>query len=241
MGIENLTARVIIALDVNSLEQARDLVINFRPYFQIFKVGPQLFIPYGIRAIEVVKEQGGDVFLDLKFYDIPETVAKACEAATSHQVSLITLHALGGKEMIKRAVEQTRSAAERLNFKRPLLLGVTVLTSLNQTELKEMGINLPLKEAVTLLAWLSKLAGTDGVIASAQEIGGVKERCGKDFLVITPGIRPAFVPAHDQKRITTPKEAFQRGADYIIIGRPLIQANDPMEAAKRLIAELKEL
>jgi len=237
---ENLASRVIVALDVDTLEQARELVSELRPYFRIFKVGHQLFTHYGVQAVEMVKELGGEVFLDLKFHDIPETVARACEEATRHQAFLLTIHALGGREMIQRAAEQTRMAAEKFRVRKPLVMSVTILTSLNQEEIKEIGIDLPLKNVISQLAKISQEAGADGVIASAHEVALIKEACGKDFFVVTPGIRPAFASAHDQKRIATPKEAFQAGADYIVIGRPITQAKDPGEAAESLIEELRE-
>jgi len=240
MSSDNLSSRVILALDVNTIEQAKDLVSGLRQYFRIFKVGHQLFTHYGLQAIEMVKSLGGDVFLDLKFHDIPETVARACEEAARHQVSLLTLHALGGREMIRRSVEQTRLSAQKLKVNKPLIMAVTILTSLNQEEIKEIGIDLPLKNIISQLAKISQEAGADGVIASAQEVALIKETCGRSFLVITPGIRPAFSPSLDQKRIATPKEAFQAGADYIVIGRPITQARAPVEAAKKLIEELRE-
>jgi orotidine-5'-phosphate decarboxylase len=237
---ENLSSQIIVALDVDSLEQARALVSGLRPYFRIFKVGHQLFTHYGVQAVKMVKELGGEVFLDLKFHDIPETVARACEEATRHQVLLFTIHALGGREMIQRAAEQTRMAAEEFRVRKPLVMAVTILTSLNQEQIRELGIDLPIRNAINRLAQLSQEAGVDGVVASAQEVTLIKETCGKSFLVITPGIRPAFATAHDQKRIATPKEAFQSGADYLVIGRPITQAEDPVEAAKKLIEEIRE-
>ena len=241
MGSANLSSRVILALDVDTIDQARDLVSHLSPSFRIFKVGYQLFTHYGVQALEMVKGLGGEVFLDLKFHDIPETVARACEEAARHQVKLFTIHALGGREMIQKAAEQTRMAAEKFRVTKPLVLAVTILTSLNQEQIREVGIDLPLKDSIIRLAQLAQEGGADGVIASAQEAALIKETCGKDFLVVTPGIRPVFASAHDQKRIATPKEAFQSGADYIVIGRPITQAKDPVEAAKKLIEELREL
>jgi orotidine-5'-phosphate decarboxylase len=142
--------------------------------------------------------------------------------------------------MIQRAAEQTRMAAEKFRVRKPLVMSVTILTSLNQEQIREVGIDLPLKNAINRLAQVSREAGADGVIASAQEVALIKETCGRSFLVITPGIRPAFSPSLDQKRIATPKEAFQAGADYIVIGRPITQAKDPGEAAESLIEELRE-
>jgi orotidine-5'-phosphate decarboxylase len=141
--------------------------------------------------------------------------------------------------MIQGAVERTRAAAEKFKGKTPMVMAVTILTSLNQDQIKELGIDLPIKNAIGKLAQLAQEAGADGVIASAQEVALIKETCGKGFLVITPGIRPAFSSAHDQKRIATPKEAFQSGADYLVIGRPITQARNPVEAAEKLIEELR--
>ncbi len=214
-----MKSKLIVALDVESYQDASSLVQATRDVVDIFKVGSQLFTRAGPRIIEFLHEHGKECFLDLKFHDIPHTVAKAVESAAALHVRMLTVHASGGEEMLK-------AAAAIPNH--PLLLGVTVLTSVGgdvQTE-------------VLGLAKLAKACGLDGVIASPQEIRLLREAVGKDFLIVTPGIRPSAAQAGDQKRVMTPADAVAAGADYIVVGRPIIAASDPAQAAARIIEEM---
>lgn len=232
--------RLVVALDVDDLKTAEDLVDKLSAYVEIFKIGNQLFTAEGTRVIQMIKKRGKEVFLDLKFHDIPNTVARAAEAATRLGVYIFNLHTSGGLEMMKAAVEASREVSLTLGVRKPLILGVTVLTSINQEILeKEIGMERKLEEQVVRLAKLAQSAGLDGVIASSREIGMIREVCGEDFVVLTPGIRPTGKLMHDQKRVMTPGEAIRGGADFIVIGRPVREAADPVEAVKEILKEME--
>ena len=232
--------RIIIALDVGDLGQARDLAIQLRDKVGAFKIGKQLFTRYGPAAVEMIRSLGAAVFLDLKFHDIPTTVARACCEATRLGVRMLTLHTLGGATMLQEAVKAVHQCAAEEGFSRPLLLGVTVLTSMHEQNLHQIGIHLSLEELVLRLARNGKDAGLDGVIASPREAELIKWECGSGFLVVTPGIRPAATALHDQQRTLTPAQAVRAGADYLVIGRPVTEAPDPRSAVEAIIAELKD-
>ena len=221
--------KVIIALDVNTLKEEEKLLDILSPYVQVFKVGMELFYSCGTKAIDLVKKYDKDVFLDLKFYDIPNTVYAASKAAVKFGAYMFNVHASGGLEMMKKAVEGAEEESEKLGISRPKILGVTVLTSIDSEALKKTGINKSPEEQVLNLARLAKDAGLDGVVASPEEISAIRKAMGKDFLIVTPGVRPEGSDSGDQKRVATPKEAFQRGADYIVIGRPVTKAKDPLK------------
>jgi orotidine-5'-phosphate decarboxylase len=231
--------KIIIALDVETLEQAQGLVALLKNSSAMFKVGKQMFTRYGPEMITMIHEQGGTVFLDLKFHDIPNTVAKAAEEVVRHGVCMFNVHAMGGFEMMKQTVEAVRMKAATLHTKPPRILAVTVLTSLGGSDLALVGITAPIQDQVLRLAQLARTAGIDGVVASPQEIEIIKRECGQDFLVITPGVRPKEAASNDQKRTLTPGEALKRGADYIVIGRPVTQASDPLRALKKIIGEIE--
>jgi orotidine-5'-phosphate decarboxylase len=233
--------RLIVALDVDNLTDARRLVRQLRDYAGIFKVGKQLYTNAGPEVLEIIRENDGKAFLDLKFHDIPNTVAKAGQEAVKLGVFMYNLHALGGFDMMKMAVDLTQAKAEELSVPRPIILAVTVLTSLSEKDLKEIGINYSLDEEVIRLALLSKKAGIDGVVASPREVRILRERLGKDFVIVTPGIRPESSIMDDQKRVMTPKEAILAGSDFIVIGRPIIQAANPVESAKQILQDIRSL
>ncbi|MBI3251898.1 MAG: orotidine-5'-phosphate decarboxylase [Candidatus Omnitrophica bacterium] len=221
--------KLIVALDVPNLKEAETLVKKLSPQVGIFKVGKELFTAAGPGAVAMIHSHGAKVFLDLKFHDIPNTVAAACEAASRLGVFMMNVHASGGKKMMQ--------AASAVN-PRPILLGVTVLTSLSEEDLKEVGVQKNLKEQAASLARLAETSGLDGVVASGREISLIRETCGKKFLIVTPGVRPAWAAQGDQKRIVTPREAMTLGADYIVVGRPITQDPSPAEAAKKILAEI---
>lgn len=231
--------KIIVALDVGDIETCLELLDKLYPTIKIFKVGSQLFTATGHKAISAIKRKGAGIFLDLKFHDIPSTVANAAASAARLSVSMFDLHTCGGPDMMKRAVESAGEASEKLKIAKPLILGVTVLTSMDKKDLEAIGIKRKPKDQVMFLAESAKKSGLDGVIASAEEIEAVKKNIGKDFLVITPGIRPSWTKKGDQKRIATPKEAFDRGADYIVIGRAITGAADVKAAAERVIGEIE--
>jgi len=226
--------RLIAALDVRSLDEAKAMVDRLIPAVRIFKVGLGLFTLCGPAAVKMVNDKSGKVFLDLKFHDIPNTVASAVKSASDLGVFMLNVHSLGGSEMMRKAAEAVKGLSER-----PLILGVTILTSMDQRAIGEVGIGRGMEGEVLNLATMAKDAGLDGVVASPQETSAIRKRSGKDFIIVTPGVRPERAAAGDQKRIATPAEAIKAGADYIVVGRPIIEADDPAEAARKIIEEMK--
>lgn len=232
--------RLVLALDVDDFSSAENLVGLLKDYVGVFKVGSQLFTSEGTKIIDMITKAKARVFLDLKFHDIPNTVKGAAESATKLGVYMFNVHASGGYEMMKAAADAAIETSIKLGIKKPLILGVTVLTSINQEILeKEVGVNKAVKEHVVHLAKLAKSAGLDGVVASPHEIKDIRDACGKNFIILTPGIRPAGEEINDQKRIMTPKQALEQGADFIVIGRPIRNAENPVEAAKNIIKEME--
>ncbi len=235
-GIMELKDRLIIALDYSDEAKALELVSLTREYAGVYKVGFELFVSAGPGIVKKLTALGGKVFLDLKFHDIPNTVAQASGAAAALGVLMFNVHASGGIDMMKKAADEAAKGGKDS----PLVLGVTVLTSMNDRVLKEeLGLPLGANAQALKLAKLAKEAGLDGVVCSGQEIKAIKEACGKDFKLVVPGVRPAWAAGDDQKRIITPREAIAAGADYIVIGRPITKANDPKTAAKRVLEELQ--
>lgn len=234
----NKDEKLIVALDVPNLEEAKKLVEILSPTVKVFKIGKELFTSAGPEVVRMVNAKGGKVFLDLKFHDIPNTVGAACEAATRLGVFMLNVHAVGGKSMMIQAVQSVNKTAEELKTKPPILIGVTVLTSMKEPDLKEVGIRNPLAQQVETLAALAKTCGLDGVVASGHELDLIKTAIGKDFLVVTPGVRPVWAGHGDQKRVMTPKEAIEKGADFIVVGRPVTQDKDPREAAQKILSEM---
>lgn len=233
-----MSNNIIVALDVESKKEARKWVDRIGDYVGFFKVGKQLFTAEGPQVVSMIKDSGGGVFLDLKFHDIPNTVAAASVQAVKLGVDMLNVHALGGFDMMARTAEDVRNEAERSGVKKPVLIAVTILTSMNDEGLDEAGIMTPLTDEVIKLALLAKKAGLDGVVASPQEINITKEACGDDFVVVTPGVRPSFASLDDQKRVMTPSEAVKAGADYLVIGRPITKAVDPIKAIRLIEEEL---
>ncbi len=233
--------RLIIALDVDTLPEALSLVDLLGNRVGLFKVGLQLLHNEGPRAIQAITQRGGRVFADFKFHDIPNTVTQATRAVVRQGVHMLNLHAAGGKEMMTAVAQAAREEAERLDIPRPIILGVTVLTSLDKKVLaEEVGLQGTLPQVVARWAALAQAAGLDGVVASAQEIGVVRTVCGKDFVVVTPGVRPAGGILHDQKRVMTPGGAIAAGADYVVIGRPVTATPNPLAAVEAILAEMEE-
>ncbi|WP_153014654.1 orotidine-5'-phosphate decarboxylase [Syntrophomonas wolfei] len=234
--------RIILALDVDSREQALALVKDLAPHVGAFKVGMQLFNSCGPKIVEEINQLGGRVFLDLKFHDIPNTVAAAGRVITRLNCFMFNVHAAGGREMMRQVVEEVEDEAKKLTVAAPLSLAVTVLTSISQEQLEEeIGVKgRKLKDLVVKWALMAKECGISGVVSSPQEIEAIRAACGPEFKIVTPGIRPAWSEKNDQKRITTPGQALQMGADFMVIGRPITQAENPVEAALRIISELEE-
>lgn len=236
MTAEQAREKIIFALDVDSLPAVDRWAEKLSGKVGMFKVGKELFTTAGPAAVEAVKRHGGEVFLDLKYHDIPNTVAQAMLAAGRLGVKLANLHALGGPEMMEQAASAIRK--QFTDAERPRLLAVTILTSSTQETLSAVGIERPVEQMVVRLAKLAKESGMDGVVASPLEIQAIRAACGPDFLIVTPGVRPAFASVDDQKRIMTPTEAVTAGADYLVIGRPIAKAADPAQAADLIVDEI---
>ncbi|MBI3615688.1 MAG: orotidine-5'-phosphate decarboxylase [Candidatus Omnitrophica bacterium] len=255
MKKENLTPaqRLIVALDVNSVEEAARWVKTLTPMgVTHFKVGLGLFTQTGPAAVEEVHKNGGQVFLDLKFHDIPATAARAAAAAVRLGVWMMNLHIQGGSAMMRRALAAVREEADRTRRKPPMLIGVTVLTSMAEKDLADLGLRKTLKDQVLYLAKLAQSIGLNGIVASAKEATTIRWACGEEFLIVTPGIRPTtgdkaanFLSgakassADDQQRTATPREALKAGADYLVVGRPILEASDPILVVQAILKDLE--
>jgi len=233
--------KLIVALDVENANQALKLFDSLHDSVGIFKIGMQLFTAVGPDIVRQIVSRGGRVFLDLKYHDIPNTVAMAAIEATRLGVSLFNIHASGGHEMMKRTANAVAEVATRENLAKPKVLAVTLLTSIDQETLNQIGIDDVPKIAVGRLAKLARESGLDGVVASAQEIEIIRESVSQpDFLIVTPGIRSATDAAQDQRRTMTVVEAIRAGADYLVIGRPILEAANPVRAAQDFVNEIDE-
>lgn len=230
--------KLIIALDVDTREKALALIDELIGDVKFFKIGLELFSSCGPSIVEDAAKKGCRIFLDLKYHDIPNTVSKAAVSVTRLGVFMINLHALGGYEMMKRAAEAVSQEADRLKIMRPKVIAVTILTSMDEMALKKAGISDTMLSEVLRLARLAKEAGLDGVVASPSEIKALREDLGKDFLIVTPGVRPEWAAPGDQKRTATPAQAIADGASFIVIGRPVTEAKDRGEAARKILKEI---
>jgi len=231
--------RIILSLDTSDPEYALDLVDRFSDEITIFKVGLELFVSSGPEVVQKIIKKGKKVFLDLKFHDIPNTVTRAAQAATRMGVFMLNMHTSGGFEMMRSCRDLVVETCLKENLPRPRLLGVTVLTSMSPEAFKnELCIPHSIRTHVKHLARLAYNAGLDGVVASGHEIETIKNACGKDFIVVVPGIRLSWNPPDDQKRRITPREALRSGADYIILGRAIMREEDPLKALRLVLLEL---
>jgi len=226
--------KLILALDFPSQRQALELVERLSPHQCRLKVGKELFTRAGPALINHLVQQGFGIFLDLKFHDIPNTVASACAAAADLGVWMVNIHAGGGRRMMEAARERLQQVAEP-----PLLIAVTVLTSMQQADLLELGLTSSLQDQVKRLAILARDTGLDGVVCSPQEVALLRQSLGPNFRLVTPGVRPGWAAANDQRRVMTPAQALAAGSDYLVVGRPITQADDPREAAERVLAEMQ--
>ncbi|MDP3729987.1 MAG: orotidine-5'-phosphate decarboxylase [Candidatus Omnitrophota bacterium] len=261
--------RLIIALDVDAKEKALSLVEKLKSEVKIFKIGSELFTSCGPDIVAAVKAKGCGIFLDLKFHDIPNTAAKSAAAAARLGVFILNVHALGGYGMMKRCAESVAMEAKILKIAKPKMIAVTVLTSMDENNLKKIGVNDNMGKQVLRLAKLAKDASLDGVVASPSEVKLIRKELGEEFIIVTPGVRPEWaaandppalrlrsgpmvsiaepsagsgpilsLPKDDQKRVATPKEAVLNGATYIVVGRPITEAKDPVEAVRRILKEI---
>lgn len=229
----NRDPRLIVALDFSVPREAEELAMQLDPLTCRLKVGKELFVRGGPILIERLQGRGFDIFLDLKFHDIPNTVAAACRAAADLGVWMVNVHALGGRSMMDAAREALEHSRDR-----PLLIAVTVLTSHNADMLREVGFDAEPAELVERLARLAHTAGLDGVVCSAHEAAMLREREGKGFFLVTPGIRPAVAPEDDQQRVMTPAAAIRAGSDFLVVGRPITAASDPLKALAAIQTEI---
>lgn len=231
--------RLIVALDVSSLEEMKSIVTSLGDSVSYYKVGMELFYATGEQTVAFLRDHNKSVFLDLKLHDIPNTVAHGIKSLTRLGAKLITIHSQGGKVMMEAAMNAAKEQAAELGIERPKLLAITALTSFDDENWSAIGGSLPISDHVVKLAKLAKEAGVDGVVASPLEAKLIREACGEDFLIVTPGIRPSFAATNDQKRIATPSSALQDGASRIVVGRPITQAENPQEAVRLIVEEME--
>ena len=233
--------RLIDALDTDDSEDLVWLCQTLGETVTWFKIGFQAFSALGTEGFPWFEQNGHKAFVDLKFHDIPNTVARDVGMMTKHGANMINMHASGGLNMMKAAKASADEAAAERDTRPPLLLGVTILTSIEETSFRmSFASARTLRDQVVYLAELAQEAGLDGVVASPLEIEPIRKACGDDFVIVTPGIRPRWAESGDQRRITTPTEAIHRGADYIVVGRPIIEAEDPLEATEMILDEMRE-
>ncbi len=231
--------KIIVALDTADMRFAKKLISSLKDLVKIFKVGNEFFTACGPKAVQLVRDAGAQVFLDLKYHDIPNTVAQAARVAVSLEVFMFNVHISGGLQMMQEACMASADEARKRNLSSPKLIGVTLLTSLSQEEVtKQIGISKSINDTVLHYAELAQKAGLDGVVASPREIELIRSKLGSEFLIVTPGIRPAWAERGDQERVMTPQEALKLGADYIVIGRPITGVKDPRQAALRIFEDL---
>ena len=233
--------RLIVALDVDSVPEAETIIRELGDTVDYYKVGLQLFTGNGMQTLDLLHNYGKKIFLDFKFHDIPNTVASAAEMATSKKISILTVHAAGGKKMMEETQLRCQRYSEEHQLDPPLVVAITVLTSLSQLEYERItDSKTSIWEQTINLARLAHESGLNGVVASPKEIRPIKQACGREFIVITPGVRPAWADTNDQSRTATPGEAITAGADYLVIGRPITRAKDRQAAAQMILDEMEE-
>lgn len=239
---KQIKEKIVLALDVDTLDDAKKLIMELKDYVGVFKVGLQLYTQNGNEIIDFMQKQKLEFFLDVKLLDIPNTVAKASENIVRRGASFFNIHTLGGSEMMKQCSKSAKETAKKLGQKEPFILGVTVLTSISDEVLNnELEIKQKASDYVLKLAKLAKESGLDGVVASTWEAKKIKETCGSDFKVLCPGIRPEWSLKNDQKRAATPAVAIQEGADYLVIGRAVTAADDKVKAMEMIYKEIGEI
>ena len=231
--------RLICALDFPTFDEAKALVEELGDAVTFYKVGMELFYGAGPDIIRYLKEKDKKVFLDLKLQDIPNTVAHSLAVLTRLGADIMNVHAVGGPKMMAEGMKAVKEAAAELGRPAPKLIAVTVLTSMDEAQWKPLNYARPIGEEVLDLAALTKESGLDGVVASPREAAGIRERCGKDFLIVTPGVRPAWAASNDQSRIATPAAAIGNGSTHLVVGRPITQAENKQEAVRKILEEME--
>ncbi len=239
---KRIKEKIVLALDVDTEQEAKELIKELKDYVGVFKLGLQFYTSNGSSVFKFIKDEGAEVFFDVKLHDIPNTVKKASENIVRKGVGFFNLHATGGAEMMRQAKEGADNVAKELGQKSPTILAVTLLTSISQTVLnEELKINSNTKDYALMLAKLAKNSGMSGVVASAHEAAEIKSACGSDFKVLCPGIRPQWSVANEQKRIATPSYAISQGADYLVIGRAVTASQNKVDAMKKIYDEIESV
>lgn len=237
----DIREKLILGLDIDDAAAAYSLIDRLAPHIKFYKLGLQLITKDGPRLVMTLKRKGLKIFYDAKFYDIPQTVYNACYEAARFGVNMVNVHASGGPKMIRYAREAVEAGASKMQLERPILLAVTVLTSFENRDLKNIyKTRMQVKDMVLYMAEMAKKAGADGVVCSPHEIKAIKKELGSDFIVVTPGVRVGKVEKDDQKRIMTPYDAIKNGADYIVVARPILQADDKMEMIDKIMKQIQE-
>ena len=235
----NTRERLIVAMDLSTLESVKCTLDNIGDAVSYYKIGMESFYSLGEAALTLMAANRKKVFLDLKLHDIPNTVSRSVKALCRYAPAMTTLHAAGGPAMLRAAVEAAAEASAQLDQERPKLLGITVLTSIDETEWAAVGHTRSIRDSVLRLADMCRQSGMDGVVASPQEAAAIRQCCGPDFLIVTPGIRPLYGDKGDQSRTATPAEALRNGADFLVVGRPILAAADPRIAAIEIVKEME--
>lgn len=230
--------KLIVAIDTDDFDVAKNMIDNLEDSVDIFKVGLEQYLTTRGKVVDYLKEKNKKIFLDLKFHDIPNTMQNAVRAGVRDNVWMMTIH-VSDIEGMRQCAKAAKEEAEKLGIEKPIIVGVTVLTSLSDQDLNDIGCNLGTEELAIKRAKLAKEAGIDGVVCSAQEVDKIVEACGKDFVTVCPGIRPKSAEVGDQKRVVTPADAIKRGAHHLVVGRPITRAVDPKESAKDIVKEIE--
>lgn len=234
--------RLIVALDFHKFDDVKNLVNELGDEVVFYKVGMELFYSEGVKVIDWLKEQNKKIFLDLKLFDIPNTVAGGLCSLMRHGVDILNVHASGGMEMMEAAILSLRAESERLQIPCPKLIAITILTSMDQNEWEGLGYDkIDMTKQTVHLAKLAQFAGLDGVVSSPQEAKMIRQACGKNFLIVTPGIRPVGSDIDDQSRVSLPRYAIENGSNYLVVGRPIRSAENPLQAARSILEEIKDV
>lgn len=236
---ETVKDRIILALDVDDLDEAEKLVIELKDYVGYFKVGLQLFTSFGFSAVKMIRDNGGKVYCDLKFHDIPNTVSHACSNLIKHNINFFNLHLQGGSKMVSQVVKTAKDTAKKLGVDPPTILGISLLSSFGQRTLsEELCVDKNIEDYIMQLAKVAKDNGLNGIVAGASEAKRIRKECGDDFIILCPATRPTWAAVNDQVRVDTPTEAIKAGVDFLVIGRPITDAQDKIAAVKLITDEI---
>lgn len=236
---ETVKERIILALDVDDLDEAERLVVELKDYVGYFKVGLQLFTSFGFSAVKMIRDNGGKVYCDLKFHDIPNTVSHACSNLIKHNINFFNLHLQGGSKMVSQVVKTAKDTAKTLGVDPPTILGISLLSSFGQRTLtEELCVEKNIEDYIIQLAKIAKDNGLNGIVAGASESKRIRQECGEDFIILCPATRPTWAAVNDQVRVDTPTEAIKAGVDFLVIGRPITDADDKIAAVKLISDEI---